>query len=74
MSTQHGHNKHGEGHTNHGGDDAVSPAEQRRQKRMKSMGTVAVVLMLIALVAYVMTNDESTAPGMNGEAMPAIGE
>ena len=67
MSTKHGHNKHGE-------DDAVSPAEQRRQKRMKSMGAVAFVLMLIALAAYVLTNDERTAPGMNGEAMPAIGE
>ncbi len=38
------------------------------------MGIVAVVLMLLALVAYVLSDDESLAPGGTGEAMPAIGE
>jgi len=62
------------GHKNHSGDHSVSHSEQQRQKRRKTILTIGVVLMLVAMVAYVMTNDESTAPGMDGEAMPAIGE
>ncbi len=32
---------------------------------------VGVILMLVALVAYVLSVDESLAPGEQGERMPA---
>jgi hypothetical protein len=75
MTTKHHKNQHTATHSSsHGHDDDVSPTEARRKKRMKSMGIVAVVLMLMALFAYVMSDDESLAPGGTGETMPAIGE
>ena len=75
MTTKHHKSQHTTNHpSSHAHDDDVSPTEARRQKRMKSMGIVAVVLMLLALVAYVLSDNESLAPGGTGEAMPAIGE
>ena len=48
----------------------------RAGRTSKKMTIIAVVLMLLALLGYVMTLDESLAPGVEGEGerMPAVAE
>lgn len=64
MST-HQHDRNHPHHQSHGG---ASPASGSRKPVIVIVG---VILMLVALVAYVLSVDESLAPGEQGQEMPA---
>lgn len=61
MST-HQHDRDHPHHASHGGS---------APRRPKPIVLIGVILMLIALVAYVLTMDESLAPGGGGQEVPA---
>ena len=64
MST-HQHDRDHPHHQSHGNG---APASGSRKPLIVIVG---VILMLVALVAYVLSVDESLAPGEQGERMPA---
>lgn len=66
MST-HPHDRDHPHHRSHG-NPAPTEAPASRAKPIVIIG---VILMLVALLAYVLTVDESLAPGGQGEQMPA---
>jgi len=66
MST-HQHDRDHPHHQSHG----TAPPPEAPASRAKPIVIVGVILMLVALLAYVLTVDESIAPGEQGEQMPA---
>ena len=56
---------------NHPHHQSQGNGPQASGSRKPLIVIVGVILMLVALVAYVMSVDESLAPGEQGQEMPA---
>lgn len=64
--TKHQHDRNHPHHHSRGGDAPAAGGS-----KPKTIVVVGVVLMLVALVFYVLSVDESLAPGEGGEEMRA---
>ena len=61
--------QHDRDHPHHASRGQAAPSSGGSKPR--TIVVVGVVLMLLALVLYVLTVDESLAPGEEGERIPA---
>ncbi|MGA0285856.1 MAG: DUF350 domain-containing protein [Phycisphaerales bacterium] len=64
--TNHTHDRDHPHHRSHGKD-----APDSRSSKPRTIVVVGIVLMLVAMLVYVLTVDESLAPGNEGERIEA---